>query len=140
MATYPSKIPRSVLTVAVGLGLFACCSALREYFQPAVGDSPLLAASLTFAAFLIPGAVSGALASRAYLAHGAIVGLGAGAFMMLQMNNFASFDWSNIFLYRTFVELGVLGACLCAMGALAGRALVSRGLSSNNLLDRSREQ
>jgi hypothetical protein len=127
------------MTVAAGLTLFACSSLLRKYIQPSVGDAPILAASLTFAAFLVPGAVSGVLAPRAHLVHGALVGLGAAAFMVMQMNNFARLDWSNAVLYRTFAALGLLGACLCAIGSLAGHALVSCKLSSNNLLDRTRE-
>jgi hypothetical protein len=140
MWTQHSTVLRSILAVAAGMAVFACTSMLRKYIQPLVGDTSVLAAGLTLAAFLIPGVVSGVLAPRAYLIHGALVGLCAAVFIVMQMNEFSRLDWSNALLYRTFSELGLLGACLCAIGSLIGHALVSRRLSSNNLLDRTRER
>ena len=115
----------SVLALLAGSLLLIVCSLMRAAGQPLVDHVPVIAAILTLLVFLIPGAVTGAIAPRSFFYNGAILGLIAAAFVTLQSNQFWELNWSSVILYEALGVLACLTVPACLAGALGG-SYVSR--------------
>jgi hypothetical protein len=116
----------SALAVMVGALVLIVCSLTRAAGQPLVDHLPIVALVSTLLVFLIPGAVTGAIAPRSFFWNGAILGLIAAAFVTIQSNQFRALDWSSFILYETVGVLACLSVPACLVGALGGRYVSRR--------------
>jgi CDP-diglyceride synthetase len=124
MSMYQSRIVRpSLPALAVGAPLLIVGSLLRATGQPLLDISPIAAASLTCLVFVIPAVVAGAIAPRAAVLDGAILGLIGAAFVTLQSAQFHPPNWSSPLVYETIGLFACLGVPLCTVGAVLGGRL-----------------
>jgi hypothetical protein len=128
-----------VLALVVGLALFAVLSLLREAIQPRLWNDSYLGGLLTLVIFVVPGALVGATSPRHSLLYGVVLGLLAGAFATLQVGHFSHIDLTAQTTRLFFLSFAGMGIILCEIGALAGRAIALKWLSSNNRIERPRE-
>jgi len=136
----PALLIRSpVLALAVGLALFAVFSLLREAIQPHLGNDSYLGALLTVVIFVLPGVLVGASSLRHSLLYGVVLGVMAGAFVTLQVGHFSHINWTARPTLMIFVSFAGMGIIFCEIGALVGRALALKWLSSNYRMERPRE-
>jgi hypothetical protein len=135
--TFPIRSP--VLGLAVGLTFFALCSLLREAMQPHLANAPYLNAFLTVAIFILAGTLVGASSPRHSLLYGLILGVLAGVFVILQVGHFSHINWAARPTLQIFATYAGIGIILCETGALAGRALAGKWLSSNYRIECPRE-
>jgi hypothetical protein len=121
MSLYQPRFVRpSLPALAVGAPLLIVASLLRATGQPLLGVSPIAAASLTCLVFVFPAFVAGAIAPRAAILDGAILGLIGAAFLTLQTAQFHQPDWSSLLVYETIGLFACLGVPLCMLGAILG--------------------
>jgi hypothetical protein len=124
MSLYQARFARpSLPALAVGAPLLIVGSLLRATGQPLLGLSPIAAASLTCLVLIFPAFVAGAIAPRAAILDGAILGLIGAAFVTLQIAQFHQPDWSSLLVYETIGLLACLGVPLCMLGAVLGARL-----------------
>jgi hypothetical protein len=124
MPLYQSYLARpSLRALAVGALLLIGGSLVRAAEQPLLGVAPIVAASLTCLVFVIPAFVAGAIAARAALLDGAILGMIGAAFVTLQAAQFHQPNWSSPLVYETIGLLACLGVPLCLLGAVLGGKL-----------------
>jgi hypothetical protein len=109
--------------LVVGAPLLIVGSLMRVAGQPSLGVSPIAAASSTFLVFIVPSFVSGAIAPRAALLDGAILGFIGAAFVTLQIAQFHQPDWSSLLVYETIGLLACLSVPLCVLGGVLGGRL-----------------
>jgi hypothetical protein len=128
MRLYQSHLGRpSLPALAVGASLLVAGSLMRAAGQPFLGVAPMAAASLTCLVFVVPAFVAGAIAPRAAILDGAVLGMIGAAFVTLQIAQFHQPDWSSLLVYKTIGLLACLGVPLCTLGAvLGGRLFRSR--------------
>ena len=128
MSLYQFRSMRpSLPALAVGAVLLIVGSLLRATGQPLLGISPIAAASSTCLVFLLPALITGAIAPRAAIVDGAILGLIGAVFVTLQAAQFHRPDWSSLLVYETIALFTCLGVPLCMLGAaLGGRYLRAR--------------
>jgi uncharacterized membrane protein len=133
----PALLIRSpVLALAAGLALFGVFSLLRQAIQPHLGNAPYLGALLTVAIFMLPGVLVGAYSPRHSLLYGVVLGVLAGAIVTLQVGHFSHIHWTarpTLLVFGIFAGMGII---FCELGALAGRALALKWLSSRYRLER----
>jgi hypothetical protein len=124
MPLYQSRFVRPNLpALAVGAPLLIVASLMRAAGQPLVGVLPIVAASATCLVFLVPAFVAGAIAPRAAILDGAILGMIGAAFVTLQSAQFHQPDWSSLLVYETIGVLACLGVPLSLLGAIIGGRL-----------------
>ena len=128
-----------ILALAVGLAVFAVGSLLREAIQPHLENTPYVGALLTVAIFLLPGALVGGWSPRHTLMHGVILGILTAVFVTLQVGHFSRIDWTARSTLQVFGVFAGVGIILCEIGALGGRALARKWLSSNHRMERTGE-
>ena len=109
--------------LALGAALLVAGSLARAAAQPILGVAPILAASSTCLVFVIPAFVAGAVAPRAALLDGAILGMLGAAFVTLQAAQFHQPSWSSLLVYEMIGLLACLGVPLCLLGAVLGGKL-----------------
>jgi hypothetical protein len=123
MPLYQSRLVRpSLPALAAGAILLIVGSLMRVAGQPSLGGSPIAGASLTVLVFLVPALVAGALAPRAAILDGIILGLIGAAFVTLQIAGLRP-DWSSFLLYETMGLFACLSVPLCMVGAVVGGRL-----------------
>jgi len=137
MSTSSVTVRSQVLALAGGLVLFAFFSLLRQAIQPHLTHTPYIAALLTFAVFLLPGAFVGAVSPRYALLDGVVLAVLAAAFATLQIGGFSHVDWTARPTWQVFVAFASLGFILCEIGALGGRALAGSWSSSKSGTERA---
>jgi hypothetical protein len=124
MPLYQSRLAQpSLPALAVGAPLLIVGSLVRAAGQPLLGVAPIAAAFLTCLVFVIPAFVTGAIAPRAALLDGAILGLIGAAFVTLQAAQFHQPNWSSPLVYETIGLLACLGVPLCVLRAVLGGKL-----------------
>ena len=124
MPLYQPYLARpSLPALAVGAPLLIVGSLVRAAGQPLLNVEPIVAASLTCLVFVIPAFVAGAIAPRAALLDGAILGMVGAAFVTLQAAQFHQPNWSSPLVYETIGLLACLGVPLCLLGAVLGGKL-----------------
>lgn len=117
----------SLPALAVAAFLLIVGSLGRAAGQPFLEVWPIAAASLTCLVFAVPALVAGAIAPRAAIFDGAILGLIGSAFVTLQTAQFHPPDWSSLLVYKTIGLFACLGVPLSMLAAaLGGRLLRSR--------------
>lgn len=89
---------------------------IRVTTQPLVYNLPVLGAILTLLVFLIPGAIAGAVAPRAFFWNGAILGLIATVFVTLNSFHFRLPNLS-IVLDEAIGMLACVSVTSCVVGA-----------------------
>jgi len=137
MSTSSVTVRSQVLALVGGLVLFALSSLLRQAVQPHLTHTPYVAALLTLAVFLLPGAFVGAVSPRYALLDGVVLAVLAAAFATLQIAGFSHVDWTARPTWQVFGAFASLGFILCEIGALGGRAFARSWLSSKNETERS---
>lgn len=124
MPLYQSRLARpSLPALAVGAALLVVGSLMRAAGQPLLGDTPIAAAFLTGLVFVVPAFVAGAVAPRAALLDGVILGMIGAAFVTLQTAQFHQPNWSSLLVYETIGLFACLGVPLCMLGAALGGRL-----------------
>jgi len=121
----------------VGLVALGCFSVGRQAVQPLVESRPILGAIGTLAIFIVPGVVVGAMARKAWLFNGVLLGILGGLFVLFQIADWRP-AWTQPLLYQTFAYLLALATCGCCVGAVLGRVLFV-GPLSNYRIERPRE-
>jgi len=137
MSTSSVTVRSQVLALVGGLVLFALCSLLRQAIQPHLTHTPYIAALLTFAVFLVPGAFVGAVSPRYALLDGVVLAVLAAAFATLQIGGFSHVDWTARPTWQVFGAFASLGFILCELGALGGRAVARSWSSSKSGTERA---
>jgi hypothetical protein len=137
MSTSSVTVRSQVLALVGGLVLFALCSLLRQAVQSHLTHTPYVAALLTFAVFLLPGAFVGAVSPRYALLDGVVLAVLAAAFATLQIGGFSHVDWTARPTWQVFGAFASLGFILCEIGALGGRALARSWSSSKSGTERA---
>jgi hypothetical protein len=117
------RLRPSLSALAAGTLLLIVGSLLRAAGQPLLGVSSIAAASLTCMVFVVPAFVVGAIAPRAAILDGAILGMIGAAFVTLQAAQFHQPDWSSLLVYETIGLLACLAVPLCMLGAVFGGRL-----------------
>ena len=124
MPLYQSYLARpSLPALVVGAALLIVGSLVRAAGQPLLAVAPMLAASLTCFVFVIPAFAAGAIAPRAALLDGTILGMIGAAFVTLQAAQFHQPNWSSPLVYETIGLLACLSVPLCLLGAVLGGKL-----------------
>jgi hypothetical protein len=116
----------SIGALMAGISVFIVCSLLRVAGNPLVDQVPVVAATLTFLVFIIPGSITGFISPRSSFWNGVILGVIAAAFVTFQSFQFRQPNWSSIFLYQAVGFLACLNVPLCIVGALGGRFVRGR--------------
>jgi hypothetical protein len=127
-STFSVRSP--ALGLALGLAFFALCSLLREAMLPHLVNAPYLNAFLAVANFILAGALVGASSPRHSLLFGVVLGVLAGVFVTMQVGHFSHINWGARPTLQIFATYAGIGIILCETGALAGRALALKWLSS----------
>jgi hypothetical protein len=109
--------------LALAAALLIVGSLVRAAAQPLLGVAPILAACLTCLVFVIPAFVAGAIAPRAALLDGGILGMIGAVFVTLQVAQFHQPNWSSPLVYETIGLLACLAVPLCLLGAVLGGKL-----------------
>jgi len=106
--------------VLVGCLVLVTLSLLRQATQPFVESLPMLAILMSVLVFVVPGAVAGAMAPRAWLWNIVMLGIFAGAFLTWQVGGFERPTWRSPLPYKVFLVLVAFSALGCAVGSLLG--------------------
>src|SRR5580698_222121 len=102
MPLHKSYLARPNLpALALAAALLIVGSLVRAAAQPLLGVAPILAACLTCLVFVIPAFVAGAIAPRAALLDGGILGVIGAVFVTLQVAQFHQPNWSSPLVYET---------------------------------------
>ena len=137
MSTSSVTVRSQVLALVGGLVFFAFFSLLRQAIQPYLTHTPYIAALLTFAVFLVPGAFVGAVSPRYALLDGVVLAVLGAAFATHQIGGFSHVDWTLRPTWQIFGSFASLGFILCEIGALGGRALARSWSSSKSGTERA---
>ena len=118
-----------ILAIAAGALILIPGVLMRVASQPLLDHLPVLGAVLTLLVFLIPGAITGVIATRAFFWNGAILGMIASVFVTLNSFHFRFPNWSSIVLYEAIGLLVCVTVTSCIVGAVGGRFVVRHRLS-----------
>src|ERR1700733_14949474 len=95
-----------IIAIVAGAFILIPGVLMRVASQPLLDHLPALGAVLTLLVFLIPGAITGVIAPRAFFWNGVILGMIAAVFVTLNSFHFRFPNWSSIVLYEA---IGLLG-------------------------------
>jgi hypothetical protein len=132
MSVAAFSVRSPLVALAIGWAFFALCSLLREAIQPHLVNAPYLNAVLTVVIFILPGVFVGASSPRHSLLYGVTLGVLAAVFVTMQVGHFSHINWTARPTLQVFGAFAGIGIILCETGALAGRALALKRLSSDS--------